>query len=125
MKHADAWFTAISNHAGRLCGHPLAFVLAVVSVVVWAVTGPLFGFSDTWQLVINTGTTVLTFLLLFVVQNSQMRNDAAIHAKLDELIHVSESARDELIQAETQPEQEIDRIRQPAKQSIPDPPGVA
>jgi len=93
------WFTKIANTAGVWTGHPMAFIGSVVIVVVWAVSGPLFGFSDTWQLFINTGTTVVTYLLVFVIQNSANRNAAALHLKLDELLRALEPARTELVKA--------------------------
>jgi low affinity Fe/Cu permease len=88
----------------------LAFVVALLIIVVWAITGPLFHFSDTWQLIINTSTTIITFLMVFVIQNTQNRDGAAIQAKLDELIRVS-SARNTLIGIETLTQEEIEEIR--------------
>lgn len=87
-------------------------MLALLLVIVWAVTGPLFGYSDTWQLVINTSTTILTFLAVFLIQNTQNRDGAAIQAKLDELIRVT-AARNELIRAEARSEEEIELLRNP------------
>jgi low affinity Fe/Cu permease len=98
--------TAIAQQSGR----STTFILALFIIVVWAVTGPVFHFSDTWQLVINTGTTVVTFLMVFVIQNTQNRDGAAIQAKLDELIRVS-AARNTLIGIETLTEDEIAEIR--------------
>ena len=92
-------------------GRPLAFFLAVACIVVWAVTGPLFDYSEDWQLVINTGTTIVTFLMVFLVQNSQNRDSAAIQAKLDELIRAVTEARDEFIGIEHMTDAEIDAIR--------------
>ena len=83
------WFTRTAKAASRFTGRPLCFALALGVVLAWVATGPLFGFSDTWQLVINTGTTVITFLMVFLIQNTQNRDNAAIQAKLDELIRVS------------------------------------
>jgi low affinity Fe/Cu permease len=88
-----AWFSTV---AGTLAGHSLAFIVSLLIVLVWLVTGPLFDFSDTWQLVINTGTTVVTYLLLFLVQNTQNRNAAAMHVKLDELLRADPVARTDL-----------------------------
>ena len=93
-------------------GHPWAFVLATAACVLWAVTGPLFDYSDTWQLVINTGTTVLTFLMVFLLQHSQNRDGKAIQAKLDELIKHTKDARDDLIEAEKLTEEEVDLLRE-------------
>jgi low affinity Fe/Cu permease len=90
-------------------GSPPALLAAVLVVVVWALSGPVFGFSDTWQLVINTGTTIVTFLMVFVIQNAQNRDSKALHAKLDELIRATGSARDELVDAEFEPEELLDR----------------
>ncbi|HEY1292788.1 MAG TPA: low affinity iron permease family protein [Chloroflexota bacterium] len=109
MKTLDHWFAHVATLAGAWTGHPLAFVLSCVAVIVWAVTGPIFGFSDTWQLVINTGTTVITYLLIFLVQNTQNRNAAAMHLKLDEIIRALPQARTELVMhhLETASEQEL------------------
>jgi low affinity Fe/Cu permease len=82
-------FTRIANQVARAAGLPLTFVLCCGIIVAWAVTGPIFGFSDTWQLIINTGTTIITFLMVFLIQNTQNRDGAALQAKLDELIRVS------------------------------------
>ena len=93
----DRAFTAFAGRIAAFAGKPLAFVLALGGVVVWALAGPLFGFSEDWQLVVNTGTTVVTFLMVFLIQNSQNRDSAAIQAKLDELIRAVETARSEFI----------------------------
>jgi low affinity Fe/Cu permease len=82
-------FGHLANTVARAAGRPSAFVLAVTVIVVWGATGPIFGYSDTWQLIINTGTTVVTFLMVFLIQNSQNRDNAALQVKLDELIRVS------------------------------------
>jgi low affinity Fe/Cu permease len=102
-------FNRIAARVTATLGSPLALLLAVAIIVVWAVTGPLFDFSDTWQLAINTGTTVVTFLMVFVIQNSQNRDSKAIHAKLDELIRAIESARNEFMDAEEEPERVLYR----------------
>ena len=106
----DRAFTAMSTTIDQLSGRPLAFVVALLVIAAWAVTGPLFQFSDTWQLVINTSTSIITFLMVFVIQNTQNRDGAAIQAKLDELIRVS-AARDSLIGIETLTQEEIEQIR--------------
>ena len=105
-----AWFTYFSKWASHATGHPGAFGLAVAVIVVWAVSGPLFGFSDTWQLVINTGTTVITFLMVFVIQNTQNRDGAALQAKLDELIR-SSAAQNTFVGIEHLTEGELEEIR--------------
>ena len=92
-------------------GHPLTFAVAVGVIVIWAVTGPLFHYSDTWQLVINTGTTIVTFLMVFLIQNSQNRDAAAMQAKLDELIRAIEEARGQFIGIEHRTDKEIQEIR--------------
>jgi low affinity Fe/Cu permease len=107
----DRIFTAIANGIARFVGDPLAFILAVLTVVVWGVTGPMFHYSDTWQLVINTGTTIVTFLMVFLIQNSQNRDAAAMQAKLDEIIRAIEEARGQFIGIEHRTDKEIQEIR--------------
>ena len=103
-------FTELANHVARATGKPLTFGLCVLVVIGWAVSGPFFGFSDTWQLVINTGTTIVTFLMVFLIQNTQNRDGAAIQAKLDELIRTS-AAQNAFIGIERLTEEELDDIR--------------
>ncbi len=103
-------FGDIANTTSRAAGRAPTFVAAVAVVLIWAITGPLFGFSDTWQLVINTGTTIVTFLMVFLIQNSQNRDGAAIQAKLDELIRVS-TARNSFVGIEHLTDEELDDIR--------------
>ncbi|CAN7160768.1 low affinity iron permease family protein [Aminobacter sp. LjRoot7] len=103
-------FTKIANKVAYAAGLPLTFLGCCVVVLVWAVSGPLFGFSDTWQLVINTGTTIVTFLMVFLIQNTQNRDGAAIQAKLDELIRVSK-AKNYFIGIEHLTETEVEEIR--------------
>ena len=103
-------FTTIANRVAHLAGLPWTFAICVLIVVVWAASGPLFGFSDTWQLVINTGTTIITFLMVFLIQNTQNRDGAAIQAKLDELIRVSR-AHNHFIGIEHLTESEVEEIR--------------
>jgi low affinity Fe/Cu permease len=93
----DRIFTDVATGIASFVGRPLAFILAAASIVVWGVSGPLFGFSDTWQLVVNTSTTIVTFLIVFLIQNSQNRDSAAIQAKLDELIRAVGTARNQFI----------------------------
>ena len=108
MQHA---FTRFANAVSRQTGRPYAFILCLVFVATWAVTGPLFGFSDTWQLIINTSTTIITFLMVFVIQNSQNRDGEAIQVKLDELIRVIEHANNNLLDLEELDVQSIEEIR--------------
>jgi low affinity Fe/Cu permease len=103
-------FTRFAGWCAWAFGHPLAFILACLATAVWAMTGPVFNYSDTWQLVINTGTTVATFLMIFVLQHSQNRDSTAIQAKLDELIRSSE-ASNKLIRAERLTETEVEGLR--------------
>src|SRR5690242_13240414 len=111
-------FAKFSNRIAHWTGHYVAFVVALLIILVWAVTGPLFGFSDTWQLVINTSTTIVTFLMVFVIQNSQNRDAKAVHIKLDELIEAMEGARNRIALAEAETEEAQDRdIQEMAKRA--------
>ena len=105
-----AVYTDLAKAVSRFCGRPTTFALAVGVIAVWIVTGPIFGFSDTWQLVINTGTTIITFLMVFLIQNTQNRDGAAVQAKLDELIRVSKAEND-LIGIEHLTESEVEEFR--------------
>ena len=104
-------FTWFASRVASLVGQPMAFVLALLIVLVWALSGPMFGFSDTWQLVINTGTTIVTFLVVFLIQNSQNRDAAAMQAKLDELLRAVDKARGAFIGIEHLTDQQIEEIR--------------
>lgn len=104
-------FTRFAKWTARVTGRPSAFAIATAVIVAWAVTGPLFSFSDTWQLVINTGTTIVTFLMVFLIQNTQNRDSEAMQVKLDELIRVVEGAHNALLDLEELEESELDRIR--------------
>jgi len=108
---SSSFFNHFAKWTARAAGKPIALVLAVVVIVVWAATGPIFGFSDTWQLVINTGTTVVTFLMVFLMQNTQYRDSEAIQIKLDELIRAMEGAHNMLLELEELDEKELDRIK--------------
>lgn len=109
---ANDVFRRIASSTSHFVGSPWAFVGAASVVLVWAVTGPLFGFSDTWQLVINTGTTIVTFLMVFLIQNTQNRDSHALHLKLDELIRANRRARDQLIDLEKLTDDELDDLQQ-------------
>jgi low affinity Fe/Cu permease len=104
-------FTAFAKATSRATGRPAAFALAGTIIVVWIVTGPLFHFSDTWQLVINTGTTIVTFLMVFLIQNTQNRDSEALQVKLDELIRAIDGAHNALLDLEDLEDDELDHIR--------------
>ena len=106
----DDWFRKFAQTTAELVGHSKAFFLAAAVVAVWACTGPIFHFSDTWQLVINTATTIVTFLMVFLIQNTQNRDAKALHLKLDELIRANRRARNGLIELESLSEQELDQL---------------
>lgn len=107
----NRFFTIIASRIASFSGSPTAFIVALGTVIVWGVSGPIFGFSEVWQLVINTGTTIVTFLMIFLVQNSQNRDSAAMEAKLDELLRAVEKARADFIGIEHLTEEEIEDIR--------------
>lgn len=107
----ERFFTRVSTLTAVAAGQPIAFVTAVAMILLWIVTGPLFAWSDTWQLVVNTATTIITFLMVFLIQSSQNRDAAALQAKLDELIRATTEARNEFIGIEHLADSEIERIR--------------
>jgi low affinity Fe/Cu permease len=104
-------FSRFAKWTARATGRPVTFALAAAVIVVWAVTGPLFGFSDTWQLVINTGTTIITFLMVFLIQSTQNRDAEAVQVKLDEIIRAIGNAKNEVLDLEELEEADLDEIR--------------
>lgn len=111
MIYRKSPFARLAKWTSHVAGHPMGFGIAVLTIILWAIMGPLFGFSDTWQLVINTGTTIVTFLMVFLVQNTQNRDSAAIHLKLDELIRAVQGAHNACLDLEELSEDELERIR--------------
>lgn len=106
-----SFFTRFAKHAATITGKPATFVCAVLIIITWAFLGPFFGFSDTWQLVINTGTTIITFLMVFLIQNTQNRDGEAVQIKLDELIRSIKGARNQMMNLEEMDEKQLDAIR--------------
>jgi len=108
---SKTWFTRFAKWTAKAAGRPIAFTAAVAVIALWALTGPIFGFSDTWQLIINTGTTIITFLMVFLIQSTQNRDSEAIQVKLDELIRLSKGGHNALLDLEELEEAELDSIR--------------
>lgn len=108
---SKSWFSRFVKLTARITGEPLTFIIAVSVVAAWAVTDPLFGFSDTWQLVINTETTIITFLMVFLIQSTQNRDSEAMQVKLDELIRATRGAHKAVLDLEEIEEEELDRIK--------------
>jgi len=104
-------FSRIAHWTAHQCGRAYVFITALATIIAWAATGPLFGYSDTWQLVINTGTTIITFLMVFLIQNTQNRDTAAIQLKLDELIRVTRNARNKMLLLEDLTEDELKQVK--------------
>jgi low affinity Fe/Cu permease len=116
--HSDVsgWFGRLASKTAYLTGKPVTFLSAVVVVLVWGVTGPVFHYSDTWQLVINTGTTIITFLMVFLIQNTQTRDTTALQVKLDELIMATKGARNSMVGIEDAADEEIDEAKEDARE---------
>jgi low affinity Fe/Cu permease len=106
-----SWFTRLTKWTAHAAGRPVAFILAAVVVIAWAITGPIFRFSNTWQLVINTATTIATFLMVFLIQATQNRDGEAMQLKLDEIIRAIGNAKNELLDIEQLEESDLDEIR--------------
>ena len=107
-----SWFTRFTKATARATGRPASFVIAISVILIWAISGPMFAFSDTWQLVINTGTTIITFLMVFLIQSTQNRDGEAVQVKLDEIIRAIGNAHNELLDLEELDEADLDKARE-------------
>ncbi len=114
----SAGFSKFSNKVAHATGKPVTFAVATLVILVWAITGPIFHYSDTWQLIINTGTTIVTFLMVFLIQNTQNRDGAALQAKLDELIRAHQDARDVYMGIEKLDEGKVERMREDCEKTV-------
>ena len=111
QKNSTPWFPRFAKAAATAAGTPAAFAIAAMTILVWAATGPIFGYSDTWQLIINTGTTIVTFLMVFLIQNTQTRDTEALQLKLDELIRANKGARNLLLDLENMDDEHLEELR--------------
>jgi low affinity Fe/Cu permease len=111
QQRSRSWFARFSRVIAKAAGRPVTFGIATLVILAWACSGPLFGFSDTWQLVVNTGTTIVTFLMVFLIQNTQNRDTEALQVKLDELIRAVDGAQNTMLDLEELDEEELDQIR--------------
>jgi len=114
----NAWFAHFAQQTAHWTGHPAVFLLAVAVVVAWVVTGPIFNYSDTWQLVINTGTTIVTFLMVFLIQNTQNRDTLALQLKLSELVLAMEGAENKFAAVEDLSDEELEKLHQECKKRV-------
>ena len=112
MANQRLWFANFAQWVSHVTGRPVTFLVALATILVWALVGPVFGYSDTWQLVINTATTIITFLMVFVIQNTQNRDTAAMHIKIDELIRVTQKARNVLLDLEELDDKTLEALRE-------------
>lgn len=114
----EPFFTTIANRVSAMAGRPATFITAMAIVIGWGISGPVFQWSDTWQLVINTGTTIVTFLMVFLIQNSQNRDAAAMQAKLDELLRAVDKAREGFVGIEHLTDEQIEKLRSALEQEV-------
>ena len=111
QKNSTPWFPRFARAAAVAAGAPVAFAIALLIILAWSLTGPMFGYSDTWQLIINTGTTIVTFLMVFLIQNTQTRDTEALQLKLDELIRATKGAQNLLLDLENMDDEHVEEIR--------------